>query len=46
MSIDPERGFAALVLVSFQQGGPGFHVRILLTFAVTAAVTLFVQPLA
>ena len=28
--------------VSFQQGGPGFQVRILLTFAVTAAVTLFV----
>ena len=55
-SIDTERGSAALVLtrkqkaiarpfVSFQQGGPGFQVRILLTFAVTAAVTLFVQPL-
>ena len=55
-SIDTDRRFAALVLtrkqkaiarpsVSFQQGGPGFQVRILLTFAVTAAVTLFVQPL-
>ena len=34
--------------VSFQQSGPaaGFQVRILLTFAVTAAVTLFDQPLA
>ena len=51
-----DRRFAALVLtrkqkaiarpsVSFQQGGPGFQVRILLTCAVTAAVTLFVQPL-
>ena len=52
-----DRGFAALVLtrkqkaiagpsVSFQQGSPGFQVRILLTFAVSAAVTLYVQPLA
>ena len=51
-----DRRFAALVLtrkqkaiarpsVSFQQGGPGFQARILLTCAVTAAVTLFVQPL-
>ena len=56
-SINTERESAALVLtrkqkaiarpsVSFQQGGPGLQVRILLTFAVTAAVTLFVQPLA
>jgi len=56
-SIDTERGSAALVLtrkqkviarpsVNFQQGGPGFQVRqILLTFAVSAAVKLFVQPL-
>ena len=52
-----DRRFAALVLtrkqkaiagpsVSFQQCNPGFQVRILLTFAVSAAVTLFVQPLA
>ena len=52
-----DRRFAALVLtrkqkatagpsVSFQQGSPGFQVRILLTLAVSAAVTLFVQPLA
>ena len=56
-SIDTERGSAALVLtrkqkaiartsVNFQHGGPGSQVRILLAFAVTAAVTLFVQPLA
>ena len=56
-SIDTERGSAALVLarkqkaiarpsVSFQPGSPGFQVRILLTFAVSADVTLFVQPLA
>ena len=53
-----DRRFAALIVltkkqkaiagpsVSFQQGSPGFQVRILLTFAVSAAVTLFVQPLA
>ena len=52
-SIDTEGGSAALILtrkqwafarpsVSFQQVGPGFQVRILLTLAVTlAAVTLF-----
>ena len=55
-SIDTDWRFALLVLtrkqkaiarpsVSLQQGGPGFQVRILLTFAVSAAVTLFVQPL-
>ena len=48
-SIDTEGGSAALILnrkqqaiarpsVSFQQGGPGFQVQILLTFAATAAV--------
>ena len=56
-SINTERGSAALALtrkqkaiarlsVSFQQGGPGFKFDILQTFAVTVAVTLFVQPLA
>ena len=56
-SIDTERWSPVLVLarkqkaivrlsVSFQPGGLGFQVWILLTFAVTAAVTLFVQPLA
>ena len=56
-SIDTERWSPVLVLarkqkaivrrsVSFQRGGLGFQVWILLTFAVTAAVTLFVQPLA
>ena len=55
-SIDTDRRFAVLVLtrkqkaiarpsVSFQQGSSGFQVRILLTFAVTAAVT-FVSPAA
>ena len=41
-----EKAIARLSLNSFPQGGPGFQVRILLTFAVTAAVTLFDQPLA
>ena len=56
-SIDTERGSVSLVLarkqkaiarpsVSFQQGGSGFQVWILLTFTVTATVTLFVQSLA
>ena len=56
-SIDTERWSPVLVLarkqkaivrrsISFQRGGLGFQVWILLTFAVTAAVTLFVQPLA
>ena len=56
-SIDTERWSPVLVLarkqkaivrpsISFQRGGHGFQVWILLTFAVTAAVTLFVQPLA
>ena len=56
-SINTERWSATLVLttkqkaiarpsVSFQQRGPGFQVRIPLTFAVTAAVILFEQPLA
>ena len=57
-SINTEGGSAALALTrkqkviarpsvnSFQQGVPGFQVRILLTLAVTAAVTLFDQLLA
>ena len=57
-SINTEGGSAALVLTrkqkviarpsvnSFQQGVPGFQVLILLTLAVTAAVTLFDQLLA
>ena len=41
-----QKAIAQPSVKSFQQGGPGFQVRIRLTFAVTAAVKLFVQPLA
>ena len=34
-SINTERGSTALVLTRKQKGGPGFQVRILLTYAVT-----------
>ena len=37
-----QKAIAQLAVNSFQQGGPGFQVRILLTFT----VTLFDQPLA